>query len=476
MRKSFSVMFSISLVLTICIALIYPNMVLAKFSYSIPFQEDVLIVQRNGIVRLEKTFEFHVEASSNEDGSVIWVGIPTSETMITKVEYISEGSRIPMKFTVKKSDTYIIELKDYPAIKPGGTGRFYIEADIPDLVYWYNEEKDLTNISYIPAWWDSDTKALTLRVIFDGALSESQLSFSKNSPMEVKRGPESTELIWKYYDLKPNTKIPHAVIFPRGYLASSVTPLKAKSRAWVVYGGLIAAFALITGITILIIVYRKSARYETPLVYMKGSKAYTSLDPVEAAIFFNSNPNFIIKLIVMGLMEKNVVQFHEGGLRRVPTIERLEYYEAAFIDSVDNDLNIQEEAWKTNYMSILEKFKEKLTGYCGRATQEYYIKKLHEISVNEEGEPRWTLLKYQLTKGDTEKLDKKRAEEAMPYWMMPYHPLFAYSFLSPALNKESRRYFGTVFPYGVANASSGGHGGSCACACACACAGGGGCT
>lgn len=458
-------------VLVIALVL-FSGTALASFSYHIPFQEDVLTVQKNGVVILDKTFEFHVDASSTDDGTLIWAGLPTKGTKVNSVQYWTGGKWTDIPFTQKSSDGYVVELKAFPPIKPGNAARFNVKASISDLIFWSDKDAGLISISYIPSWWDSKVNKLTFKMEFEENVKE--LTFPRTKP-EINKNQNRTELIWEYSNLASGQKMEHAVIFSAEYFHAGVEPRTPPSVLPMI-GGIFGGVLLLgLGCAALVRVAARNARYQTPLAYIKGSAACTSLDPVEVGMFFNSTPNFTVRLIVIGLIEKGILEYNEGRLLKRPTLERLKYYEERFLDSINDNVDIVESKWKENYARILEDFKERLNGYCGQKTKEHYLKVFKSDLEYIEEDPRWKLLQHQLAHGNLDKLSKEKGEEVLPPNIMLYYPIFNHMYLSAALDKEGRKSYASVFPY----AARGGHGSGgsgCACACACACAGGGGCT
>ena len=166
---------------------------LAAFSYHIPFQEDVLVVQKEGIVILDKTFEFHVDGSSTDDGTLIWAGLPTRGTTVTGVQYWTGDRWTDIPFTQKSQNGYFVELEGFPPIKPGNSARFNVKASISDLVYWSDKDAGLISISYIPSWWDSRVDKLVFRMEFEDDVRD--LTFPRAEP-EIVKGQNRTSLTW----------------------------------------------------------------------------------------------------------------------------------------------------------------------------------------------------------------------------------------------------------------------------------------
>jgi hypothetical protein len=452
--------------------LLLSSTALASFSYHIPFQEDVLTVQKDGTVILDKMFEFHVDSSSTDDGTLIWAGLPTKGTKVNSVQYWTGDKWTDIPFTQKSRNGYVVELEGFPPIKPGNAARFNVKASISDLIFWSDKDSGLISISYIPAWWDSKVNKLIFTMEFEEDIKD--LTFPRTAAV-IDKNQARTKLTWDYSNLAPGQKLEHAVIFSAEYFHTGVEARKPSSVLPIIGAVVGGVFLLGLGLATLVRVAVRGASYQTPLAYIKGNEACRSLDPVEVGMFFNSTPNFIVRLIVIGLIEKGILEYKEGRLLKHPTLERLKYYEERFLDSIDSEVEIVESKWKENYVRILEDFKERLTGYCGQKTKEHYLKVLKSDLEYTEEDPRWKLLQYQLAHGNLDRLSKDKAEEVLPSNVMLYYPIFNHIFLSAALDKEGRKTYASVFPYSAAGGHGSG-GSGCACACACACAGGGGCT
>ncbi len=227
-------------------------------------------------------------------------------------------------------------------------------------------------------------------------------------------------------------------------------------------------------LVIIIAAIASQARYQTPAAYITGKEACTTFDPVEAALFFNVPGDLLIKLIVMGLMEKNIVKMEQNGnLRKEPTLERLTWYEELFLDTIDENVQVKKEKWPEFSKKTVTELKELLGGYCGAQTSVYYKKLLKEMEITEATDPRWLALKDYLDKKMPERVNQGGNYE--PAYLNTYLPLFYLNFISKDQEKERQAAFNGTFVSTTAGKGGTG-GGSCACACACACASSGGCT
>ncbi len=465
----------------VLILLLATPFALARFNYEIGEQHEILNVYRNGSIMLEKEFTFHVKSSSNENGTEVWVGLPTDDTSVISASYIINGKETPLKFKIEKgNDEQHVIFTNFLPIRPGETGKFHFYARIPDLIYWLNKdqlkkdtEEQLVSISYIPAWWDKAvTKSLTLEMSFENGIIPSDLSFAtQQKPTQVLEN----RFIWEYSNIPADTRKKHAIILPRQFFSASMKPLKNWMPTWVLL--LILAIILVTvlGTALLIIYSVKNKRYQTPVAYMKGDKAYTSFDPVEAAFFFNLPTDLTAKLIIIGLMKKNVIKLKDDIMQRVPTLESLTWYEEFFLDSIDKNVQIISDKWRENYPEMLGRFFKQIDGYCGRQTRAYYTKWLKDTTFTEKDDPRWAIIKEQLASGIFEKPVKERVQSTTPGYLNPYLPLIYLTVINPGLQKENKAHYRTVFP-GETNQGGDTSGTGCACACACACASSGGCT
>lgn len=458
---------------------------LARFDYEIGEQRETLTVQKDGVVMLDKEFTFHVLEYSTENGTEIWVGLPKSGVKVLNAVYVANGVETPVKYSVESDDdNYQVILKKFPAIKPGETGRFRFTARIPGLVHWLDKSqpsKSPTNqhvaLSYVPAWWDKAvTRSLVLMMDFDSDLDPERLDFPQGHPIIGAHPDQKLRFMWEYSNLQPGEKRKHAVIIPRDYFAASFKPRVNWVPDWVV---LLIFICMSAGMGLLVwFLYRtnKYRRYQSPVAYMKGNKAYTSFDPVEAAIFYNVPPDLLVKLITMGLIRKNAIKLENSQLRRVNSLEQLTWYENLFLDSVGEQVRIIPDKWKVNYEAMIKHFFDMVNGYCGNQTKAHYNNWLRNTTFAENTDPRWLVLQKQLAQGIFDKPREEVLRNAMPDYMNMYYPLFFMTMVHPPLAKINSSYYHTVFP-GVTGPGNGGSTGSgCACACACACASSGGCT
>ncbi len=468
---------------TILLLLIISTGTFASFYYEIPYQKEFLTVDEDGTILLHKEFAFHVLPSSTEDGTEVWVGLPTDGTRVSEASYSLNGQSSTPTYDVEDdNDQYFVSFTRFPAIKPGQTGEFTFTAKIPDLVYWLDKkqldkapEDQLVSISYIPAWWEKGTvKNLELTMNLPQRINLEELTIT-NNPTSTQIVNGGLQLVWKYSNVNPNEKLHHAITLPRDYFAANFTPKQTWMSTSTIILITVFILVIVLGITILIVYSVKNRRYQTPIMYMKGDKAYTSFDPIETALFYNLSTDFISKLIIVGLMEKRVVQFKDNRLQRSATLESLNWYEELFLDSVDQNVEIIPEKWKKNFSEMVSHFYEKIKGYCGQQTMSYYNNLLKKEDFSENEDPRWAILQEQLAKGTFEKPDnKERISSYTPAYLNAYMPLFYMTVINSSLAQENHKQYSHVFP--GATGGGGNSGPGCACACACACASSGGCT
>ena len=463
--------------------LFFVTTALASFYYEIEWQNEILEVSTQGKILLDKEFSFKVLPESTENGTEIWVGLPTKGTTVTYAKYLKDGVYSSLDFKVKKGDDIQqVIFKDFPAILPGENLVIHFYAEIPDLIYWFDKQqpdKELkdqkVSLSYIPAWWEkSQVKELTLEFRFAPKLDPYKIGYLKGEPDSIQRYNNMSVAVFKYRNVAKNTKLAHALQLPRGYFNESFEPQKnwlsttQKGIIAMVVGGVILILALI------ITWSYKQARYMTPAAYITGKEACTTFDPVEAALFFNVPGDLLIKLILMGLMDKKIVKMtSENKLVKVPSLERVTWYEELFIDGIDENVELKEEKWPELYQKMVQKLKELLGGYCGAQTKAYYTTLLKSPELAEQIDAiRWQVLNDYLDRKIPDKPITDVSYE--PGYLHGYLPLFYLSFLNSNQEKQRQATFNNTFTTAAGGGKTGGS--SCACACACACASSGGCT
>lgn len=471
-----------TLKLALVIALI-ATAALASFKYEIVNQKEILEFGTHGRVLLNKEFTFKVLPESTDKGTEIWVGLPTANTSVNSVNYYQAGRVHSIDFKIRKSDNnQNVIFTDFPAILPGESLTFQFYAEIPDLIYWLNKKQPnlpLTEqkvaVSYIPAWWDeAETKDLTLELRFAPKLDLKGIDYLKGNPATKEQLVNMAVVTYHYQNIKPDTKLEHAIVLPKSYFKKDFEPKKDWLSA-----GQITLIASIIGLVILFFValiaaIASQARYQTPAAYITGKEACTTFDPVEAALFFNVPGDLLVKLIVMGLMKKNIIKMDQNGnLKKEPTLEKLAWYEELFIDTIDENVQVKNDKWPEFSKKTVTKLKELLGGYCGAQTSAYYKKLLKEMEITEATDPRWLALKDYLSKKMPERVNQGDTYE--PVYLNSYLPLFYLHFITQKQEKERQTAFNGTFASTTAGKGGTG-GGSCACACACACASSGGCT
>ncbi|MDD2431752.1 MAG: hypothetical protein PHD88_03650 [Firmicutes bacterium] len=453
----------------------------AVFRYEIDWQKDILEVDSSGQILLNKSFSFRVLPESTENGTEIWVGLPTKNTKVTNASYVENRVSTALEFRQDTSgDNYQVIFDRIPAILPGQSLEIHYTATVPDLIYWLDKKQpdeepnaQRVALSYIPAWWDKAVvRELTLEFRFASHLNLSDVQYAKVEPHFVDTDQQLV-IGYTYQNVPQETKLHHSIILPKNYFASNFEPQRdwlTNSQITVIVS-IVVVLVLLFGAFVRYLV--KQERYTTPAAYITGKEAYTNFDPVETALFFSVPGEILVKLIIMGLMDKNIIKMTSTKqLKREATLEKLTWYEELFLDVIDKEVNIKPEKWTDFCRETLDKLKEMLGGYCGAQTKAYYQRKLADIHVEENTDPRWLVLKDYLNRKIYEKPKSNKQYE--PVYLNSYLPIFYLSFIDNDMERERKAAFTKTFT----SSSSGGHSGgsSCACACACACASSGGCT
>lgn len=468
-------------VASVFIVLVLISTAFASFHYEIEWQKEILEVGPQGKVMLNKSFSFKVLPESTEQGTEVWVGLPTKGTSVSNAMYFKNGMYTSMDYKIKRSDSsqHII-FQDFPAISPGESLVFEFYAEIPDLIYWLDKDQldkelkdQLVSLSYIPAWWDkAETKDLIVEFRFAPKLDVNKITYLHNEPVVKEQQYNVAKAIYHYQDLAPNSKMQHAIILPKGYFSEGFEPKKD----WLSSGAITAIVASVLGVCALLIALIslavQQARYQTPAAYITGKEALTTFDPVEAALFFNVPGDLLVKMIIMGLMDKKVIKLDaNNNLKRESTLERLTWYEDRFLDVIDDKVNVKKDKWPMFSQEMVSKLKELLGGYCGAQTKAYYTKFLKD-ELDQDDDPRWFVLKDYLER----KIPSKAVVDSgyEPSFSSIYIPLFYLHFIDNDMEKERRAAYSSGFASTASKGSSSGP--SCACACACACASSGGCT
>lgn len=458
------------------------TLALAVFKYEIPWQKEHLTADPSGRITLSKSFVFKVLPESTENGTEIWVGLPTENTKVQSASYLKDGRLIPLTFKQRSSGgEYQVIFDEIPPILPGESLEIHFTASIPDLIYWLNKKEldksageQRVSLSYIPAWWEEAVVGdLTVEFSFGPSLELESVQYAKEEPTWIDRTPEGVAIGYRYQNVPKDTKLNHALVLPKSYFSAGFEPQKDWPSAGQItlIVGIVGAFVVFLGL--LAAALTKVERYSTPAAYIQGKEAFTSFDPVETALFFNVPGDVLVKLIIMGLMDKNVIKMTSSGeLKKETTLESLSWYEKLFLESVDDEVNILPDKWEEFCNKTFDQLKKMLGGYCGMQTKTYYQKKLTELYDDPKADPRWKVLKDYLDKKIPEK--KQEARGYQPAYLEPYFPFFYFSFINSDMEAKRRAAFTGAF----IGKSGTGHGGgsSCACACACACASSGGCT
>jgi len=524
----------LAVVLSAVLVSVLPPTAHAAFVYSIPKQRDLLVMNADGSVRLERYFEFQVEETSTDPGTEIWAGLPTAGTKVLSV-VDEDGDAV--KFGTRSSGgEYHVTLSGF-SIKPGTKKGFTVTAEIPNFIFRDTKNAGYVTMEYSPGWWTAPVAVQDIGVILPDPVTEPEIKTGAREWDGITRLDRGAYLVtWQFKDLRSNERVTINVGIPDKYVKvpevtkpeSPVLPPQQYVRPGpdpsMVFG---IGVVVIVGAIILEAI-SKSGRepYTSPQVSMEGVGVNETLDPVEASILLRQPPEKTLTLLLFSMIKKGYLRvIGQDPLKVAVMYERdLSEAERLFIEAIDRSTGeIDGSKLAPCFRYLATSVNEKLKPYCRKETEEFYRGVIRQAwdSVLAAETPElklsamdrqlmWLLQDEDRMKEAESKLPREgdAPRDAVPNWWttglflgVPFGPYYMwpgflwsrYSRISGGLldrdsQQELRGISNQIWtparpPSG--GRFGGGRGGftppSCACACACvscacacACAGGGG--
>lgn len=472
-----------------------PHVAFASFAYSIPIQRDQLTIEADGKVKLLRYFEFSVSASSSDNGTEIWAGLPTAATKVTQV-LNAQGN--PVKFSQQtQGGNFILVLKGFPAIKPGTKQGFTVSGEVPDFLFEDSGNPTYVTLQYIPGWWSAPVDKQEITFVLPSGVTQDEVRTGTRQWDAVGKAEDGRlTVFWRAGPLSASEKILVGAGFPAKYVTSYVkktappvpgnyqpgpNPVRRPSSGGsgqvmvgIVLG--LVAFGLLASVA----AARGQARrepYSQPRLAMDGVGANKNLSVFEAATLLREEPGRVLTMVLFELCRKNLIRVVSKDplkVERLPAatdaeaVRQLSAPEKSVLKAIDEDGTLDGESLVAVYLRLARQATEKTKPYCRKDTETYYHSKAAEAwaAVEAAGTPEvrfseydknllWCLLDKDAA-GKTERMFPQNASYPVPanYWFwrnfmgaqyFPYQPYLGYSFFH-TLNRSYYDLSGQVAP------------------------------
>lgn len=513
------------LLLVVLVLIVVPARA-AKFIYDIPVQNDQIEVRPDGRVFLVRYFEFRVGADSQDSGTEIWAGLPTSATRVTAV---TDELGAPVSFQANSNNgEYVVIVRGF-SIKPGSSKGFYIEAEIPSFLYPDNKNQGYMTLQYTPGWWSSAVAEQELAVILPAGVKETEVRTGQREWDAAAKTEDGRTVVYFRQKLAPNERLTVNIGFPATYLTTPQSPKTQEPQreySWTLSTGFGWGFAIslaAVGAAVLAAIAALSGRgsYTAPLAAMEGVGINMDLDPLEAAVLLRTEPRKVLTLALFHLLRQNNIKVeYEQPLRLEPNSPMgLSGFRLCMYESLGEEGKFDDAKLLSCYKDLVQSVIDKTKPYCRKETEAYYRARIADnwerLREAEDAEKAFEsfddgLFWLILDKNFDEKIEGAISKEwqvfPQDYWLGrhfgaqygAYNWLHYYSTFRNVGNQlwsnqdvyketQAKLFTPIVVPRTSGGSRKGGGGGSrgpsCACACACvscacacACAGGGGCT
>lgn len=392
---------AVAAVICVVVLLLVGQVMAGPFAYSIPVQEDQLTIKADGMVELVRYFEFAVASSSSDKGTEIWAGLPTGTTQVQSV-VDENGNKV--KFSTRSSGgQYVVVLKDFNAIAPGGKLGFTVTAQIPSFLYVDQNNPDYATMEYTPAWWDQgDVGTQRVAIILPPKVTKEEIKTGQREWDGTAQTEDGRQTIyWEQKNMRAGQRLAVAVGFPSKYLNSGVLVSKPSAptggynseyrvpNMYAVRTGpnplsFIIPFFVLFGIAAVVIGAASASgqqEYRRPGIAMEGVGVNRELDPVEAAVLLRKEPQQVLNMLMFKmLMENRVKLLSREPLQLEPIYtDGVKPHEKLFIEAIDLETKTLSEAkLADSFRTLVRSVVEKTKPYCRRDTERYYRGKVDE--------------------------------------------------------------------------------------------------
>lgn len=280
---------------------------------------------------------------------------------------------------------------DSRAIQGGQTGTLHVRFNVPHMVYYDDEDKNLASVEFVPTWFGEDfvrgTTYLEVNIHFPAGVTGDQTKWHYQQFTSTGVVDGRLVFTWVNEQASGAKAYQFGVSFPKQYvdvvyeapsfdLAAVFTSLCSflgNPCVWIAgFWGFIALIGFAGNAA----QKRRRMKYLPPTLSVEGVGIKRGLTAVEAAILLETPLNKVLTMILFGLLKKGAVTVLSDDPLRLevtdPRPQDLRDYEAGFLDCVSEKGTLKEGDLSQVIVKLVQDVNQKVKGFSRRDTAAYY--------------------------------------------------------------------------------------------------------
>jgi len=276
-------------------------------------------------------------------------------------------------------------------IRGGQTGTLHVRFNVPHMIYYDDEEKNLASVEFVPTWFGEDfvqgTTYLEVNIHFPAGVSGDQTKWHYQQFTSTRIEGDRLVFTWVNEKASGAKAYQFGVSFPKQYvdvvykaplidfaaLGKKLSSVLGSPVCWIV--GFWGFIMLIGGVSNAA-QKRRRMQYLPPSLSVEGVGVKRGLTAVEAAILLEVPLNKVLTMILFGLLKKGAVTVLSDDPLRLavadPRPQGLRDYEEGFLDCVSEKGTLKEKDLSQVIVKLIQDVNQKLKGFSRKDTVAYY--------------------------------------------------------------------------------------------------------
>jgi len=384
-----------ALFITVVVATAAAPAAAQNYYFEVPREVVTVVVNPDSSLDIDYRITFRNTASGDAI-DIVDVGFPSDDYDLDSITADIDGHPL---YAIRPSE-YIdvgveVPLSSY-AIPSGEAGTLHVHGRNYRMVFEDSADEAYASCVFSPTWFGSEFTTgethLTMAFVFPPGVTGDQSRWHEDEggePTRMFRKDGRVYYVWDWPNASPSTQYYFGVSFPREVVAEVRTPPRFE---WVgdLFGGLVALGTQFCGclvpitIFVLIAVFgvvnkrRRRMKYLSPRAKVEGVGIKRGLTAPEAALIMERPLNFVLTLVLFGLVKKRALALESQDPLRAKKLplkgNGLRPYEQEFLDAVGDDGSLDEKKLRELLISMIKAVQKKMKGFSHRETVEYYRK------------------------------------------------------------------------------------------------------
>jgi hypothetical protein len=276
------------------------------------------------------------------------------------------------------------------AIGGGQTDTLHMRFNVPQMVYYDDEDESYASVEFVPTWFSKDfvsgTTYLEVNFHFPPGVTGDQTKWHYQEFTSTSLVDDRLVFTWVNEKASGAEPYQFGVSFPNQYVdvvyeapsAGLATFTKLFSFlgspvCWIVG---VWGFIMLIGWASVSGQKRRRMKYLPPSLSVEGVGVKRGLTAVEAAILLETPLNKVLTMILFGLLKKGAVTvLSEDPLRLEvadPRPQNLREYEEGFLDCVSDRGKLSEQPLRKVVVKLVRDVNQKVKGFSRKDTVAYY--------------------------------------------------------------------------------------------------------